>query len=897
MSTVSSRPDLTYARAVWLARGLLVMPPESVPPGLDPGALDWTLSWSPGGGIDLWASEPVPWRQAPLRFDPFGLTLEDKARYPHLAHYLTLRVGPEVTEEIDEVLKCQLAVTCHAPSGRLVNGTGVQIAGVLDDVYAAATRARLGLSWEAGVPTLRLWAPTARTVELLLWTAGDGHGEPEVVRRMERAADGTWAVTGDPSWKCGRYRYRVDVFVAGFGRRVTNIVSDPYSLALTVNSTHSMLIDLDDPDLAPAAWVEAPRPTLASPVEQVIYELHVRDFSIHDKTVPAALRGTFLAFAQDAAGTRHLRELAGAGLNTVQLLPVFDNATVEEHHSFRAAPEKASLQALPPDSPEQQKRIKATGGKDGFNWGYDPWHYMAPEGSFASSLDAADSARRVTEFRAMVGALHGMGLRVVTDQVFNHTATSGQNSKSVLDRIVPGYYHRLDAMGQVETSTCCANIATENAMMNKLMVDACVLWAKHYKVDGFRFDLMGHHSRENMLAVRSALDALTVERDGVDGHSITIYGEGWSFGEVAGDARFVQARQGNLGGTHIATFNDRLRDAVRGGSPFDDDPRGQGFGTGLLSASNGSQINGDGQAQRERLLSATDLIQLGLAGNLRRFAFVSAVSGTLVTGAGIGYGYEAAGYADAPDEVINYVDAHDNETLFDALTLKLHPMTTMAERVRMNTLCLALPTLGQSPVLWHAGSDFLRTKSLDRNSYESGDWFNYLDFSLTDNGFGAGLPPEADNGRSWDYLRPLLADSRLKPRSADIRDAHARALDLLRLRASSRLFRLGATQQVMDKVSFPVSGSWVQIPGLIVMHLDDTRGHPVDPSYAGILVFFNATPWDAHQHLPGFDCGAWRLHPVQAAGADEVVRAAHWRDDGFVIPARSVVVMVRPRSS
>ena len=230
-------------------------------------------------------------------------------------------------------------------------------------------------------------------------------------------------------------------------------------------------------------------------------------------------------------------------------------------------------------------------GKDAFNWGYDPWHFSAPEGSYASTAAKADGGARVAEFRTMVGGLHRDGLRVVLDQVFNHTAASGQDAKSVLDRVVPGYYHRLNATGAVETSTCCQNIATEHQMAQKLMVDSVVLWARDYKVDGFRFDLMGHHSRENMLAVRAALDALTLKRDGVDGKSVYLYGEGWNFGEVANNARFTQATQGQLGGTQIGSFSDRLRDAVRGGGPFDEDPRKQGFGSGELTDPNGAPVN------------------------------------------------------------------------------------------------------------------------------------------------------------------------------------------------------------------------------------------------------------------------------------------------------------------
>ncbi len=137
----------------------------------------------------------------------------------------------------------------------------------------------------------------------------------------------------------------------------------------------------------------------------------------------------------------------------------------------------------------------------------------------------------------------------------------------MLDKIVPGYYQRLLADGSVANSTCCANTATENAMMGKLVVDSVVTWAKEYKVDGFRFDLMGHQPKANILAVRKALDALTPAKDGVDGKKIIMYGEGWNFGEVADDARFVQATQKNMVSTGIATFSDRARDAVRGGSP------------------------------------------------------------------------------------------------------------------------------------------------------------------------------------------------------------------------------------------------------------------------------------------------------------------------------------------
>ena len=173
---------------------------------------------------------------------------------------------------------------------------------------------------------------------------------------------------------------------------------------------------------SPKAWEKTKAPVIDRPVDRAIYELHVRDFSITDESVPEAERGTYRAFTRDSAGTAQLRQLADAGINTVHLLPTFDIATIEEDRSKQAVPD-CDLASYAADSTEQQACIQQVVDADGFNWGYDPFHYTTPEGSYA--VDPEGGAR-VGEFREMVGALHGMGLQVVLDQVFNHTSASGQ---------------------------------------------------------------------------------------------------------------------------------------------------------------------------------------------------------------------------------------------------------------------------------------------------------------------------------------------------------------------------------------------------------------------------------------------------------------------------------------
>ncbi|MEU2058948.1 pullulanase-type alpha-1,6-glucosidase [Streptomyces sp. NPDC013455] len=860
--------DLTTSKAVWIDRNTVAWN------GSD--AASTQLLYSRDGSIkaeDGALTGDAKW----LRLSKGKLTDAQKAKFPHLSEYTAWTVDPRDRDRVREALRGQVVATRRAAGGTsqasgsgggaVLAATGVQIAGVLDDLYPGATEADLGPTFDKGRPTLSVWAPTAQSVALEIG------GTTAAMRRDNTT--GVWSVTGPASWKGKPYRYVVKVWAPSVRKVVTNKVTDPYALALTADSERALVVDLDDEALKPSGWSSYTKPEAVPLRDAQIQELHIRDFSVEDRT--AKHPGTYLAFTDKAGdGSRHLRELAKAGTSYVHLLPAFDIATIPERRADQARTD-CDLASHPADSDKQQECVGKTAAKDAYNWGYDPYHYTVPEGSYATD---PDGTARTVEFREMVKALNDDGLRVVMDVVYNHTAASGQADTSVLDRIVPGYYQRLLADGSVANSTCCANTATENAMMGKLVVDSVVTWAKQYKVDGFRFDLMGHHPKENILAVREALDALTMEKDGVDGKKIILYGEGWNFGEVADDARFVQATQENMAGTGIATFSDRARDAVRGGGPFDSDPRVQGFASGLYTDPNTSPANGTEAEQKARLLHYQDLIKVGLSGNLRSFTFTD-TAGRRVKGSEVDYNGAPAGYADAPGDALAYVDAHDNESLFDALAFKLPASTGAADRARMQVLAMATAALSQGPALSQAGTDLLRSKSLDRNSYDSGDWFNAIHWNCADgNGFGRGLPMAADNASKWEYARPLLGS--VKVGCPEITGASAAYRDLLRIRTTEEAFSLGTAARVQERLSFPLSGT-DETPGVITMRIGD------------LVVVFNATPERQEQRVPALAGDRFRLHPVQAEGADAVVKtSAYAAGSGtFTVPPRTVAVFTR----
>jgi len=691
------------------------------------------------------------------------------------------------------------------------------------------------------------------------------------------AATGVWRAALPGSLSGQAYRYLVDVVTPTHGR-VRNLVTDPYSVALTADSQRSVVADLASPALKPRGWDSMPRPTrVKAATDQVIYELHVRDFSISDATVRPSWRGKYLAFTEGASnGMKHLRALAKAGMTDVHLLPVFDLASVPERGCKTPTVPNAAA-----DSEAQQAAVMAVAADDCFNWGYDPWHFNAPEGSFAT-----DPLKRVVEFRQMVMALHQAGLRVGMDMVYNHMAAAGQAPKSVLDRLVPGYYHRLNAKGEIERSTCCDNTATEHRMMAKLMIDSAVLWVREYKIDSMRFDLMGHQPREAMERLQKRVDAAA-------GRPIQLLGEGWNFGEVAHGARFVQASQLSLNGSGIGSFSDRGRDAARGGSAGeggDDSVRRQGWLNGLVYAPNALS-----NAKPEELLAAADMIRVGLAGSLRSFELTTWRGETKRLDAMPYGGDQPAGFVSEPGEVVNYVENHDNQTLFDVNALKLPLATSREDRARVQMLGAAIVAFSQGIAYFHAGQDILRSKSMDRNSYDSGDWFNRLDWTYRTNHFGTGLPPKQDNlgkdGRDWALARERLADPSIAPGPAEIAWARDVFRDLVKIRASTPLLRLASAAEVNKRVSFPGSGPG-QNPVLIATRIDG-RGLG---GFKAVMTLINVSPQAQTLKLPDEAGAAWRLHPVQQgrrAADQRVARQAKSLNGQFDVPARSAVVFVQ----
>ena len=833
-----------------------------------------------------------------------------QAKFPHLKDYAAFSVP--TTIDAKDVLKGQLIAVARDAAGDITALTKIQIPGVLDALYtgsededANADKEMLGAIVDGGEVTFNVWAPTAQKVELILSSdaATIDAGYPQTM--SDEDGDGIYKLTPEADVVGKYYRYRVTVYHPKTDALEVFDVTDPYSLSLSENSQYSQAVDMNDASLKPAGWDDYQFDAQAKATDAIIYESHIRDFSNSDMTGNAENNGKYLAFTEaDRASMKHLQTLKDSGLTYFHLMPTFDIATVNEDpeklvnlndtvaklcelnasaalcsSADKSVTLLSLLESYDPASSDAQALMNDMRALDSFNWGYDPYHYTVPEGSYASD---AEGTVRIEEFRQMVKALHDMGLKVVMDVVYNHTNASGTNDKSVLDKVVPGYYHRLNAdSGAVEQSTCCDNTATENVMMEKLMVDSLVTWARDYKIDSFRFDLMGHHMKTNM---EKALAAVQVVNP-----STYFYGEGWNFGEVGDGQRGENAIQWNMAGTGIGSFSDRLRDAVRGGGPFDS---GEGLRDNKGFANAGLDFLDDTKtADLNRL---TDLVRLGMAANLKDFMLVDSTD-ALKRGQDVDYNGQKAGYAEQPQETLNYVSKHDNQTLWDNNQYKIAAGTNSADRVRMQNIALSTVLLGQGVPFLHMGSDLLRSKSMQRDSYDSGDWYNRVNFDLDsselNNNWNVGLPREDKDGGNYEVIKSVIGDSEAQPSAEQIKLAASQFQELMSIRTTSPLFNLETAADVMARVDFQNSGA-EQVAGVIVMSIDDGTGlTDLDSNYDAAVVIINATTKE--QMMPVTNASGFALHDIQLTSADGVVQSASFADGTFTVPALTTAVFVK----
>ena len=558
----------------------------------------------------------------------------------------------------------------------------------------------LGATWSAESTTFRLWAPTAAKVLVNLYTAGEGGDKISEVE-MTKDVNGTWVATVEGDLNGTYYTYSVT------RKGETVEACDPYARTTGVNGNRAMVIDLDSTD--PENWENDTYVTQENYTDAVIWELHVRDFSI-DETSGMVNKGKYLAFTEQGTtvpGTEiktGIDYMVDLGVNYVHLLPVYDINSVDE----------------------------TTGG---YNWGYDPKNYNVPEGSY--STDPYNGAVRVNEFKQMVQSLHNNGIGVIMDVVYNHVADAGN---FCFNQIVPGYFSRIHDDGSYQSNSGCGNdTATERTMVSKYIVDSVLYWCEEYHIDGFRWDLVGLIDVDTINAVMEAVHDVNPD--------IIFYGEGWEMcswttkdeGEWASDPyskKMTIQPNDKLVNTEAGTFaffNDTIRNVIHGGVFTATD---KGFVCGNLS---------DGTKQ-----TVTD--------SYMAYAQWGSDSARVDTP------LQTVNYASCHDNYTLFdnftVDALD----LNGLELSAENADLVAEQAAMyNNLAAAYYITAQGVPFIHAGEEMLRSKPsvdaegsfvFDHNSYSSGDEVNAFRWDALANEL---------NAASYNYYKGLIAFRKAHP--------------------------------------------------------------------------------------------------------------------------------------
>ncbi len=539
----------------------------------------------------------------------------------------------------------------------------------------------LGLIYTQSQSKFKVWAPTAKTVDLVIYdNAGvynnngyvtDHTGGKEYAMTKN---SGVWKTTISEDLKGKYYMYKVS-----FADGKVNYAVDPYAKATSANGQRTAIVDLSETN--PSNWNETKNLNMGTPTDAILYELHVRDFSI-DNNASFVNKGKFKAFTEEnlttASGNKigidHLEEL---GVNYVHLLPVYDFRTVNE--------------------------LKG----NEFNWGYDPQNYNVPEGSY--STDPTNPKTRIIEFKEMVQALHKKEIGVIMDVVYNHTASIEDGP---FNKIVPNYFYRMNDKGQFTNGSGCGNeVASEYPMVRKYIKDSLKYWVSEYGVDGFRFDLMGLIDVQTMKEITQELRAEF-------GQDIIIYGEPWQAGgsPLPEEMQTTKGKQKNNG---FAVFNDNIRWAIKG----DSDGSDKGFATGNTSKE-GDIKEGvlgsiysitDAPTETINYVTAHDNLNLWdkvikTQGLEQQEGFVNIRDGQIVNGGSV----EEAVKSATPHSAVDLNNVLDNET------------------VKRTLLANGIVLTSQGVPFIHAGDELLRTKYGDHNSYKSPDAINQIIWEYKD---------------------------------------------------------------------------------------------------------------------------------------------------------------------
>jgi pullulanase len=544
----------------------------------------------------------------------------------------------------------------------------------------------LGLIYSPEQSSFRIWAPTADELQLLLYKEGND-GSVVQTEPLLKDENGTWLLSLPGNWK--GYYYTLRACINGMW---SNEVPDPYARCTGINGKRAMIIDNKETD--PVDWENDRSPAFSSKTDAIIYELHIRDASIAlssgiiNKGKYKGLTETGTVNTEGlSTGLDHLKEM---GITHIHLLPFYDFHSIDETH------------------PSQ------------YNWGYDPQNYNVPEGSYATN--PYDGPCRIKELKAMIKAFHENGLRVIMDVTYNHTMPI---EESLFDQLVPGYYYRQTADGELSNASACGNeTASERAMMRKFIVESVVYWTKEYHIDGFRFDLMGVMDITTMNLISKELQRIKPD--------ILLYGEGWAAGTspLPESLRAIKANVSYL--DKVAVFSDDIRDGIKG-NVFD--YAGKGF------------------------VSNEDGLEESI-----KFGVTAACPHPQINYDKVNY--SKAPYATQPWQTIAYADCHDNHTLWDKLTIAAWNASE-EERKEMHKLALSIVLTSQGITFLHAGTEFLRSKKGNANSYKAGDAINEIDWDL-----------KTKNKDVFEYVKTLIKIRKTHPafrmRTADQIRTHLR---------------------------------------------------------------------------------------------------------------------------